>query len=333
MKIIFRFYLSVLLLTQFNITFLKAQIGINTDNPNPSSILHINSGNRGLLIPSMIKGDLVSNPADGLLIFNSNSKMFDFYNKLRSKWQPISPFTIDSIGYALSLPLKLYNTLTLNSSVFVKDSLSEIRGFGTVPVGGIIMWSGSRIPNGWALCDGHVTSEGITTPDLRGRFIVGSGQNSIGLSDPTSWDPDYLSPGNLSNKGIVKGKTGGKKAIALSINDLPPHSHIINLGTTYAGEHNHPYIITENDGAFSAYIRNGAPGRVLTHIGGYYVSYDTLTKQTVKINLPRDLGGNQMEAMPNHSHLVSGNTNTTGLGQAIENRPSYYVLAFIMRVK
>ncbi len=42
----------------------------------------------------------------------------------------------------------------------------------TIPLGGIIMWSGSiaYIPSGWSLCDG---SNG--TPDLRDRFVVGSG--------------------------------------------------------------------------------------------------------------------------------------------------------------
>jgi microcystin-dependent protein len=47
-----------------------------------------------------------------------------------------------------------------------------IIGNGTIPVGGIIMWSGSiaSIPTGWALCDG---SNG--TPNLRDRFVVGAG--------------------------------------------------------------------------------------------------------------------------------------------------------------
>ena len=43
---------------------------------------------------------------------------------------------------------------------------------GTVPVGGIIMWSGSTgsIPTGWSLCNG---ANG--TPNLQDRFIVGAG--------------------------------------------------------------------------------------------------------------------------------------------------------------
>ena len=40
------------------------------------------------------------------------------------------------------------------------------------PAGVIMMWSGSvaTIPTGWLLCDGN-----NSTPDLRGRFIVGAG--------------------------------------------------------------------------------------------------------------------------------------------------------------
>lgn len=48
---------------------------------------------------------------------------------------------------------------------------SPIWGSG-FPVGGIILWSGSKIavPSGWHLCDG---TNG--TPNLRGKFIVGAG--------------------------------------------------------------------------------------------------------------------------------------------------------------
>jgi hypothetical protein len=43
---------------------------------------------------------------------------------------------------------------------------------GSVPVGGIILWSGSTatIPAGWQLCDGT-----NSTPDLRDRFVIGAG--------------------------------------------------------------------------------------------------------------------------------------------------------------
>jgi hypothetical protein len=46
------------------------------------------------------------------------------------------------------------------------------------PIGGIIMWSGSinSIPAKWAICNG-ATVNGIVTPDLRNRFIIGAGEN------------------------------------------------------------------------------------------------------------------------------------------------------------
>ena len=52
----------------------------------------------------------------------------------------------------------------------------------TVPSGGIIMWSGAEVPEGWALCDGA-----SGTPDLRDRFVVGAG-GTFAISDFGSGD-------------------------------------------------------------------------------------------------------------------------------------------------
>ncbi len=73
---------------------------------------------------------------------------------------------------------------------------------GNVPVGGIIMWSGSvsSITSGWALCDG-----GNGTPDLRNKFIVGAG---------STYDP---------------GDTGGSSS----------HDHTVSTNTDSQGEHDH----------------------------------------------------------------------------------------------
>lgn len=52
---------------------------------------------------------------------------------------------------------------------------------GVVPVGGIIMWSGTiaTIPATWALCDGTLNSPG---PDLRDKFVVGATQDQGGIA-------------------------------------------------------------------------------------------------------------------------------------------------------
>jgi len=59
-------------------------------------------------------------------------------------------------------------------------TVSQILGLQSgVPIGTIVMWSnynGAGIPSGWALCDGQAGR-----PDLRNRFVVGSGSSySIG---------------------------------------------------------------------------------------------------------------------------------------------------------
>ena len=65
------------------------------------------------------------------------------------------------------------NNVTITGGLTVRDT-GSFTGYGTIPVGGIIMWSGSTVPNGWALCNGQ-KSNGVQTPNLCNRFIVGSG--------------------------------------------------------------------------------------------------------------------------------------------------------------
>jgi microcystin-dependent protein len=91
---------------------------------------------------------------------------------------------------------------------------------GPVPKGGIIMWSGSigTIPTGWALCDG---ANG--TPDLRERFIVGSGGNNASV------------PGT----GYAVGNTGGEVTHTLTISEIPSHNH--GGSTSIDGAHTHNY--------------------------------------------------------------------------------------------
>ncbi len=65
-----------------------------------------------------------------------------------------------------------------------------------IPQGLICMWSGSTIPEGWALCNGE-----NGTPDLRGRFVLGSSDE------------------------YELGATGGEESVKLTIEQLASHSH------------------------------------------------------------------------------------------------------------
>lgn len=73
-------------------------IGINNDNPHASAILDITSTERGVLIPRMTTGerDAISSPANGLLIYNTTTTSFWFYNG--STWiELISNVSTDEI--------------------------------------------------------------------------------------------------------------------------------------------------------------------------------------------------------------------------------------------
>ena len=61
--------------------------------------------------------------------------------------------------------------MSQTNAQLLADSLGTA-STGTVPIGGIILWSGSTgsVPDGWALCNG---SNG--TPNLQDKFVVGAG--------------------------------------------------------------------------------------------------------------------------------------------------------------
>lgn len=74
----------------------------------------------------------------------------------------------------------------------LRNIISEIT---VIPPGAIILYSGSTIPDGWALCDGN-----NGTPDLTDRFVIGAGK-SYQVND-----------------------IGGEAEHTLTIDELPEHS-------------------------------------------------------------------------------------------------------------
>jgi hypothetical protein len=79
MKQITKFLVIIAL---FITSITSAQIGIGTPTPHASSALEINSTSKGFLMPRMttLQRDGITTPATGLLIFNSTSSKFNYYN-------------------------------------------------------------------------------------------------------------------------------------------------------------------------------------------------------------------------------------------------------------
>jgi len=108
---------------------------------------------------------------------------------------------------------------------FIKSSSGD-----TLPKRSIIMWGGNQtnIPKGWRLCDGGLLN-GVTTPDLRGRFVLGynngteNGVNGTSINGGnTNLDTGARVGETLS--GTV-GKIGGEVLHTLTNNEMPTHNH------------------------------------------------------------------------------------------------------------
>jgi len=100
---------------------------------------------------------------------------------------------------------------------------------GTIPVGGIIMWSGSivSIPTGWALCNG---ANG--TPNLVDKFIVGAGSGYAVAATGGSADATLVShshTGTTADKNV----TGTFNAWNRSFNSFPPTGAFSYSGQNY----------------------------------------------------------------------------------------------------
>lgn len=176
---------------------------------------------------------------------------------------------------------------------------------GSVPSGGIIMWSGSiaSIPVGWVICDGT-----NSTPDLRNRFVVGAGDvyavAGTGGSDTvtltTAQLPIHSHPGSGSS-----GSAGS-------------HSHPASGSTGSAGSHSHPYTASNDQNA----PKDGTGNSV--NRGTFGATTGSAGAHSHPVSVSIGSGGS-------HSHPVSVSVGNAGSGNSHENRPPYYALAYIMK--
>lgn len=158
------------------------------------------------------------------------------------------------------------NTPTINKPT--KINLGN-KCFGSVlPIGSIVMFYANNInnlPSNWKVCDG---SNG--TPDLRDRFIIGTGTDN------------YTKDGNWN---IVN-------AVTLEYKNLPHHTHNVNALTT--GNTNYPYFLTSLDTFLHTADSDGNTtnkDRYLFHSTGNYSQQNNLvTTTTVSNNTVSSMG-------------------------------------------
>lgn len=175
-----------------------------------------------------------------------------------------------------------------------------------VPVGGIIMWSGSivSIPATWALCDG---TNG--TPDLRDRFIVGAG-STYAVAD-----------------------TGGAATVTLDVTMIPSHTHTQDAHNHTQDAHTHiqnAHTHTQNPHTHSlplwpnhAYSGTGENPLDLRNTSSANSGSTTATNQSTTAVNQNTTATNQAATAVNQN---------TGGGLAHENLPPYYALCFIQKI-
>lgn len=232
-----------------------SQVGIGTKNPSPVSALDIKGGySKGLIVPIVdsIKSvdlNVLTTAEDtaraaGLMVYQSSDSLFYFWNT--KEWQCINPFATDNITKNIT-PKAPYETISGNfegefegefegnvSGQLEASGDNVFSGNGTIPIGGIIMWSGTEIPDGWDLCDGN-----NGTPDLRGRFVRGYHPYTHGM-----------------------GTKGGNASITILNKHLPPHQHQMSSDgadvSITGGSHTHEVADrSENTGGDNRVISRG----------------------------------------------------------------------------
>jgi hypothetical protein len=188
---------------------------------------------------------------------------------------------------------------------------SEMSKYGLMPYGAIMMWQDtSNMPDGWGLCNGksHPKCDGtgtVVTPNLMGMFIAG-----FNPLDPSSANDRY---GAVHNQG-------GEDLVQLKSNEsgVAPHGHASSADgwTEHSGFHDTHQVHTGGNGnPDSGHLRRRDP-----------MPDSTNSRSSIAV-VPS----------PTHSHIVRATGSVDAIQPADardlhENRPPYYVLAYIMKL-
>ncbi|MCB0824246.1 MAG: hypothetical protein KDC09_16230 [Bacteroidales bacterium] len=74
------YFLTILLCSFFIASVAQNNVGINTQNPDPSAALDITSSNQGLLPPRVADTNAIASPAEGLMIYDMNAHCMRYFN-------------------------------------------------------------------------------------------------------------------------------------------------------------------------------------------------------------------------------------------------------------
>jgi len=321
-----------------------AQVGINNSSPDSSAVLDLqsNSNNQGLLVPRLSSDQIaaISLPAKGLLAYNTDLDLFCFYDG--SNWYSLRTFrqilNWGDLDPQQDMDADIYAGKNMGIGYSGANSKMSLNGNISVganeaaPVSGAFIAGQVRIGSNVGVkkleVDGEIHSTNNIDTDGKikenGHDLLPAGSIIMwsGATIPLGWKlcngsngtPDLRgkfimgygshNETTLKHDGSISsvvvnpsiGATGGYDKVAIDTTQMPKHIH--TMGS--AGNHSHPI-----DGSYEEIDANGAGGNPgFTQGSTHNTDYAGV-----------------------HTHTLNSN----GDNQAHENRPPYYVLAFIMK--
>lgn len=171
---------------------INAQVGIGTTNPDPSSELHIESTDSGLLIPKLTTAqrDAITSPANGLLIFNTDSDEFQFNS--------------NTPGTPIWVAFSLTTTVTSSPGQSVKysntDTTTNINNNSAInlPVLGTIQWNDNT-----TLYDVNTSTHEITINETGRYRVIVNASFDVASNGPQRANPEFYIAINNSQVGSV----------------------------------------------------------------------------------------------------------------------------------
>jgi uncharacterized protein (TIGR02145 family) len=134
----------ILALTAWN-SLGQVSINITGDPPDNSAMLDVKSSSKGFLPPRMTttERDAITNPAEGLIIYNNDKKLVEFFNG--AEWTQIYYSSSDEVicgqGFKDTRDYKIYSTLQIGTQCWMAENLN----FGTKIEGSLDQTDNSTI--------------------------------------------------------------------------------------------------------------------------------------------------------------------------------------------
>lgn len=335
-----------------------SQVVINYSAPDSSAVLDLNADNKGLLIPTMttIQRETMQTVApttglaDGLLVFDTEYKRFYFWDTSSSSWVVINNWC-KNYTYSTADDEHVYIELENNSNLGINETLpkSKLTINGNLSVGanniapenGVYIEGKVKVGNTSNAEKLEVENNLKTNGTYTAKILVGIGTSPIGaivaykgsISDfdangigspgtaMENWaicnGYDGLSP-DLRNRFVVGAdptytpsstdkykvdSIGGESSVSLTASQMPYHNH--SGSTNTVGNHNHSlgYRGIERAATLGTTRSVSEPSGTNTNTG----------------------------TENNHQHSLT--IASSGSSAPHENRPPYYALYYIMRIK